>query len=326
MKLGFPDVVRFNALSGPLTDIRRDLSQASTEFVTGRKQNLGRVLGAEAGDYNLVAKALADTETAIDRLTLANNRLSAIAIPLNQIRTQMTDYVVETEALLVDDNFVNSTIKPGAQAQIRQLITSLNSSYAGRSLFSGDNVETPSTVDSDAFFTIVDTALAGATDAASLDTAITAFFAPGGDFDTQVYQGGAGKASEVRLPTGGSVTYDIKADDQAFRNALEGLVRIAYAPVDGQTAFSRQGVDLVRRAEAQLIQHEADVGRQQNLVDTSVERITQEKLILAENEDRLAGADAFEAANRVQALELQLQSAYTMTARISQLSLTNYIR
>lgn len=326
MKIGFPDVVRFNALSGPLADIRRGLTEASTELVTGRKQNLGRVLGAEAGDYNLVAKALGDADTSIDRLTLTNNRLSAIAIPLNQLRSQLTDYVVETDSLLVGDSFSNSTLSSGAKAEIRQVITSLNTSYAGRNLFSGDAAAQPSTVTADEFFTVLDTALAGATDEASLDTAITAFFAPGGDFDTQIYQGGAGNASDVRLPTGGSISYDVKADDQAFRDALEGLVRVAYAPADNQTAFARNGINQIRDAETRLIQLEADVGRQQNLVDSSIEAITQEKLILAENENTFAGADVFEAADRVKALELQLQTAYTITARISQLTLTNYIR
>ncbi|RFB04745.1 flagellin [Parvularcula marina] len=326
MKIGFPDALRFNSLSGPLADIRRDLTQASVELVTGRKQNLGRVLGVEAGDYNIVAKALADADTSIDRLTLSNNRLSATQIPLHQIRTALTDYAVETDSLLVTDEFVNTTISADAKSQIRQIFTSLNSSYAGRNLFSGDSVESAATSTADEFFTAIEASLAGATDAATLDTAIDTFFAPGGDFDTLIYQGGAGFASAVRLPTGGTVSFQLKADDQSFRTALEGLVRVAYAPQEGQVDFAREGVTLVRNAEALLIQHEAELGRQQNLIDNSIDAVNQERLILAETENTFAGADPYEAAALVQNLELQLQTAYTVTARISRLTLTNFVR
>ncbi|MEM9233527.1 MAG: flagellin [Pseudomonadota bacterium] len=324
--MGFPDVLRFSALSGPLADIRRDLTQSSTELVTGRKQELGKVLGAQSGDYSLVAKALADAETSRDRLTLAGNRLSAISIPLKQIREELNSFATQAQTLLINDGFAESTTVQDAQSQIRQILTGLNTSFAGRNLFSGDAVDRAALASADDFFAAIDVALVGATDEASTDAAITAFFAPGGEFDTSIYQGGAGEAASVQLPTGGNIDFSIKADDEAVRTALEGLVRVAYAPDDASPDFALNGIDQIRQAETRLIALESNVGRQQNIIDNTLEAVEQEKTILELTEDSYAGVDAFEAANRVQTLELQLQTAYTVTSRLSRLTLTNFIR
>ena len=65
------------------------------------------------------------------------------------------------------------------------------------------------------------------------------------------------------------------------------------------------------------------------VLEAEVERITVAQnaeisaLTLARNE--IANADPFETASALQAVQLQLETHYQMTARLSQLSLVNFI-
>lgn len=326
MTVGFPDQLRSAILNRPIQDIRRDLATASLEAVTGRKENLAVSLGSRTGEYNLVAKALTDIKAGLDRLTLAESRLSATAVPLKAIRVSVNEFATTAEFTIGNDGFETSDVSQAAREQIEYVMSSLNTDYAGRNLFSGDQVSVSALPDASELFEAIDTALGGATDEASIDAALDAFFADGGTFDTDIYQGGDDEAAAILLSNRGRVNFSVKANDPSIKSALEGLARLAYAQPEASEEYLDGAISDIRKGETGLISLEASLGRKQNRVESEINALYEEQSILKQTEDRYAGVDGFEAATRLNNLELQLEAAYTVTARISQLSLTNYIR
>ena len=273
-----------------------------------------------------MAKALKDIDSGLDRLALAESRLTATSLPLKSIRVSVNDFATTSEFAIGNESFDLAQVSRNAREEIESVMSTLNTDYAGRNLFSGDQVGVSALPDPSAFFDAVDTALAGATDEASINAALDAFFADGGTFDTDIYQGGDEEAASILLSNGGRVTFSVKANDPAIKSALEGLTRLAYAQPDPSDDYLRGAISDIRKGESELITLEASLGRKLNRVDSEISALYEEQGILKETEDRYAGVDGFEAATRLNNLELQLEAAYTVTSRISQLSLTNYIR
>lgn len=325
MTIGFPDIPRQRALNEPIGELRSKLTQASTELVTGRKSDLALSLGSRTGEYNLIAKALADINAGTERLNLTKSRLSATSTVLSQIRESLTQFSVQAQSFFVEGNDLQNVPLKEARNEVSKLLQTLNTSFGGRTLFSGDEVTAKPFISDEQFFAILDPIFGNVDDLATLDGRLTEFFAEGGQFDTEVYLGGNGNAAGVRLPNGGSIEFGFRGDDISVKKALEGLVRIVYAPEDSDASFINNSLKRLFRSEALLIDAEAELGRQQNIVESSIEVSLEQKILLQQSEDALAGVDPYEAATRVQTLETQLQTAYTVTARLSRLTLTNYI-
>ena len=79
-------------------------------------------------------------------------------------------------------------------------------------------------------------------------------------------------------------------------------------------------------AKQGVIQLAADLGSVQNQISTSAEVADKDIFELETARQAIAGVDQYEAASQFSALESQLQSMYTVTARISSLNLTNFLR
>ncbi|MGV6819242.1 MAG: flagellin [Parvularcula sp.] len=324
--LGFPDLIRFATINRNIVNTKIDLTQASNELVTGTKSDLSRVLGGRAGEYNLVTKALADIESGKSRSVLAGNRVSQTGLAIDSIHAAVSNFSVDAVSTLLNNgSYGLAEIKQAAQQQIESTLSHLNSSHAGRSLFAGDDVHGRAVGTADTMISELTTAIGGAVDEPTIDAAITAYFAPGGGFDTSIYEGGAGQAAAVELNSGVTIQYQVKADNAAFRDTLEGLARVYFAPGSTSQSWADGVAQKLNRGLDGMLALRADLGRQENLVDESLDMAEQEKIILNETKTSLDGVDPFEAASRVQALEAQLQSAYTVASRINRLSFTNFI-
>lgn len=323
---GSPDLLRFALFDRVTTSTKTQLTIASQELATGRRFDLVSSLGGQVGEFNLVTKARSDIDAASARLGLANNRLAQIGLAFDTIRTTVDGFAEEAAAQFTLENPVGiDAARSSAISHLGSVISAVNTRHAGRSLFAGDDVNAAAVSDATAVLASVEAAIGGATDAATIDAAIATFFGAGGGFETSVYQGGTGRAASVVLPNGAQIDYNETATAQPFKDVLEGLVRIIFAPSDADGAWGATAASKLNAGTGGLIEVRANVGRQQTIIDNAVDVGEQEKLTLNQLEDTLVGVDAFEAAARVQRLEIQLEAAFTVTARLSQLTFANFI-
>ncbi|WOI52702.1 flagellin [Parvularcula sp. LCG005] len=323
----YPDAGRLSSFYRVVNLAREQLAQASTEMVTGQKANPSRALADRVGEYNLVSKALVDIDAAKGRLGLAENRLAQTSVSLDSVRSVLDGFSTEAVQNLLQTGEVGRTqTQATARSNIEAVMTFLNTRHGGRSLFAGDEVSNDAMAKPAALLAGLEAAIGSATDAATINTAIADYFAPGGGFETDIYEGGSGFAASVELSNGSVVDYGIRADDQAFKDTLEGLARLAFIPDGVDFDWAEQAVQQLGRGESAVVALQADIGRQQRMIEENLDINAQEKIILTETSDNLIGVDALEAATRVQTLEAQLEAAYTVTARLARLTFTDYIR
>ncbi|MBB4659617.1 flagellin [Parvularcula dongshanensis] len=327
--VGLPDALFLGSLHRTSTRLRTELSRASAEMVSGERQDLSRTLGARAGELALVNKALGDVDASASRMALAQNRLRLAGDAVGTVREMIDGYGARalTDVTLGGAAGLIETSNT-ARALLSQTVTTLNVQHGGRTLFAGDATDGRALADAGAILDSVRAELTGAADAAELDARLTAFFAEGGGFDTQVYMGGTGSAGGVALSDGSVVPFAARADSQAVRNTIEGLVRLALGPElgEGGVEWTRAAAGKLEAAGQGLVAEAAANGLAANRLDAEAEAKAAERLVLTATRESLAGRDAFEAAAEVQRLEAQLEAAYTVTARLSRLSFTDYMR
>ena len=145
-----------------------------------------------------------------------------------------------------------------------------------------------------------------------------------------IYRGGQGDAPEVELAADARLSYSVRGDDPKIRDLLFSLARVAVAADEADP--SAMLADLQSAAEGLIAAQDgmtelrAEVGQNQARIENAEARAQAERSSFVQARNALVGRDPYEAATRITELETQLQSVYAMTARLSNLSLLNFLR
>lgn len=330
----FPDVLKFGSLQARSTEIRRELSDAQLELTTGfrsDKKTIQQVNG-RIGDAQLLRREINQFDRksqsfalGLGRASIAQNSLSLILDSVGSIPEDLRS------ASLRDDQRRIDVTALEARSSIETVYASLNAQYGRRFLFAGDQTNRAPMVNSDQLITDVEAIVAGAATAADAETALDTYFGAGGTFETALYRGGAGQAATVELSENERVGVESKADEQAFRDVLRGLAVSAAAgaanftdDAERDTLLLDASTDLVAGIEGVSVLI-ARTGLTENRISGAQARLASEEAIITEAYLELVGEDPFVAAGRVQELETQLQTTFTVTARLSRLNFTNFI-
>lgn len=336
------------SLRSVVSNLQTDLARSQKEMTTGVHADLGATLGVRATR----SFSLAGTRDAIDALRGANKLVNA------RLDTSQS----ALDSLLADARNMRATLlaaqndggqKEAIIAQARQglstLIAKLNSGDGEAFLFGGISSDRPPVAN---YF-----ASPSAPNKQALDAAFVAAFGFGqGDpavssltqAQLESFLGGA--YQNLFSDSGWRATWS-SASDQPLQSQI-GLARIidssvtanepalqklaaAYVMISdlGAETMNRQTYGaLLRNATATvdaaiglLTKAQARVGVMQEEVRNASETMgVQSNTILLQLQD-IEGVDQTEAAARVNGLMIQIEAAYTLTSRISQLSLTKYL-
>ena len=260
---------------------------------------------------------LSTTQAALSNL---DTQRGALADPLILITNESTDLQINVAARSSRDQF-------------DALIQTLNTRLGDKSLFSGAAVNSAAFTSPDVIITDIVTQIGGATDTATIVATIDTWFDdPAGGFATVAYTGDTGDHVFRRLDNTTQVKLDARADDPGIKAVLKGAVYASVASeiggLDKQTKAEllfEGGVQLQSAAS-----HLAQVQGRLGYVEGEVERLSAEQsseqsaLNIARN--LMTQADPFETATELQAIQTQLETHYAMTARLSRLSLAEYLR
>lgn len=218
-----------------------------------------------------------------------------------------------------------------ARADLDATIGLLNTRYAGEFVFSGARPDQRPVADAAVLLAEVGAAVTGLTDMQDIIAAVDAFFdapAGGGGYLDRAYLGGAEGPGPVSVSPERSIDNDLTAASRPFRDLLKGLTLAALAAegVVGTTAVERlaaaqaagartlaasDGLTHARSAQG-ILEETVELARMRNTAETS-------SLQIARN--RIVSADPYETAAALSEAQVQLESLYAITARLSQLSL-----
>lgn len=332
---GIPDIISFTRLTQATHQLKARMTTVSEEAVTGRHADIAGATGARIGEAHLLKKGLDDIQSRISLYGVVSARIDTMITSLDGVRSAIGD--IPADATTIAQTGSPNAMKPiasSAKSGIQSIFTMLNVGQGGRTLFSGDATQTTPLENVDQLIEDVRALVTANPAPADLEAALDTYFDdPAGGFRTDIYKGGDFDASSLKLSNGAMLQYGARADDQGVRDTLRGLAVLAAAP-DSPNTFG--GTDYretignaaaaVERGREGILNAEARLGTAAQAIERAKETDEQERTILSAAYQSLVGRDQYEAAAELKQIEAQLEASYTLTARLSNLKLTNFLR
>lgn len=221
-----------------------------------------------------------------------------------------------------------------AASKFATIVSALNTQNAGRALFAGDNVTGSALADPETLIADLVTATAAATDATSIEAAINTWFdTVGGGFETTGYVGSTTDLEAFRVGPELQADVALRADNQTFRDLMKGYAMAAMIAEGALPGNASKRAQLLTAAGERLVaandsltNTRSALGVSENVIETELTRNKAEASALEILQSQLISADPYRTATDIKTAEIQLQSLYTLTARLSSLSLVQYLK
>ncbi|MEL6642560.1 MAG: flagellin [Pseudomonadota bacterium] len=311
-----------------------DLQRLAQEVASGRKSELRN---PTTGDFG----ALAGIESALARLDSFTRVAMETAVEYDAAQRALER--IERDGQQLAGNLlltasapqpatVDAVASEGAQV-FEAAISTLNTAVGGRSLFAGTGTDGPALDSAAQILTDLQTATAGAATAEDLRDAVALWFAPGGGFETGAYLGQPAAADGKRLSPESAVDPLPLANDPAIAGFLSGAALGALldagaltGQADARAEAARLAGDQILGATPGFVTLRASVGTAEEGIARATQALAAEEAALEIARSDLVAVDPFEAASELETVRAQLETKYLLTARLSQLSLSNFLR
>ena len=328
------DLARGLQLRSDQARIQSDLLRLSNELSTGQKSKIGT---AVAGDFGPLVGLDADLrrldgyDTTVTEAALLT---SAAQAGLERVQTSATD--LASNLILVQNSTNPNTVDAlGAEAKqaFEAMISALNQTVGDKTIFAGVATDAPALAQADVILGALSTAVSAETTAADVEAIVEAWFAPGGDFETIAYLGATDARAPIRLNDDADVVFGASANDTELREVLKSVATAALleegvllgAPEERAELAGNSG-QAILTAETGLIDLRSRIGRAEESIDVAKAQNQARRSALDIARSEIVTADPFTTAAELEATQFQLEALYTVTARLSQLTLTKFLR
>jgi flagellar hook-associated protein 3 FlgL len=314
--------------------LKEDLQRLTGELSTGRTADLR---ATARGDL----RPLASFERSITLLASFRTSNAEAALFAEVVQKALGDIQSGAETLSATALLARTSAVPAqldavgreAVQQFEAAVARLNLQSAGRSVFAGLASDGPALRPGAEILDALETAVAGAATAADVGTALDTWFAPGGGFETFAYIGSPDPLRPFRISPGESVDLPVTALAPAVRDTLRGLAMSALldrgvlaASVQERATLAGSSGEALIAARDGLVSLRGIVGDAEASVERARVRNETESAAAERARATIIEADPFQAATELQAVQGQLETLYAITARLSGLSLTNFLR
>ena len=333
-EFGFPAQPRQTMLATLISGLRRDSDSARIETVTGRQSDVKRKLDGRITEVLQIEKSIRDIEAYADAIALTQSRTNVMQKSLEQITDVGQLLADQAEILRVNGTDQNiETLSLQARSLLDSVVSALNVDFGGRALFAGDDAGGVALASAQQIYDTATTLLEGSTTSASAIAALeSGFLGAGGDYDTTLYVGGSGGAPASDVANGERVNYGVKADEEPIRRLIMNIAAMA-AAYDPENAIPddqrRDVLDFAAQDLRQGISEVIGIRGRLGVAEARIEDIrvknTASVAALTTSYNELTAVDGYESALRLTELENQLETAFATTARLSRLSLTQFL-
>lgn len=326
-----------------------EIQKLQEEVVTGRFADIGLSLGAKTSTSVSHHRDVQRLETIQDSNALVTQRLSTSQLSL----AAMSDAAQQMlEAFIVangtDDEPKLNVMRRDVEASLELFTSSINTSVNGEYLFSGINTDVkpvddylePGSGAKAAFdtlflghfgFTQDDPAAAGIT-TAQMDNFIDNVLEPefmGPNWNTN-WSSASDTNISSRIRTNEVVDSSANANGTGMRSfALAAIIGIELmdSPISSEVRASvnENAIEYAGQAVTGIDNERSNLGVSENRVAKANEAIEAQVRIMKLHLNDIEGVDGYEASTRMQSLLTQVETSYTLTARIQQLNLMNYL-
>lgn len=330
--IGLPDLLTAGRLSQGLGAVNLDLARVAEELSSGLRTDLVEAAGGDPTRLYVIERDLALNDTYQTTIDVATSRAEVTQSALSRVQdASATVGVPLLTAVERNDLDAAELIGREARSAFDSAIAALNARVGDRTLFSG--AATTSQAMAAASDMLADIALrtAGATDAASLVAAVDEYFDDPAGFAATGYLGSIIDAPAAEISEGERLSFAVRGDNEAIVATLSALaVSVAASEstlgADARKAAFREAGQRGIEATASVISLRSDLGLAEARLEEASVAVEAARLFLEQGRSSLRARDPFEAATEFSALETQLQTMFSVTARLSSLSLNNFLR
>ncbi len=315
------------------TDLKADLQRLTSELSSGNAADLGKHVG---GDY----APLAGIDSSLSRLQGYKSATSEAALlsgSMQSVLGTVENMSSKLAPLLLAASSAGSTthvssVAGEARQKLGTAVALFNTDVSGRALFAGMATDRNAIVDVDTLLATLDTEIIGATSAQDIDARVTAWFNSASGYSAVGYLGDA-PLSPLAIAAGETADLGFTAADPGIRDTLKGLAMASLLD-RGALAGDTQGrADLARRAGESLVSSQssrtdlaARLGTVEGQIEAASTRNSAETSSLQIARNGITGVDPYETASKLEATRQQIEMLYSLTSRISRLSLVDYLR
>ncbi|WP_204112688.1 flagellin [Shimia biformata] len=316
-------------------EMKRQLGDLTAEMASGRRSDLANPL---TGDYTY----LSDIERSLQLLAGFSNSTREAALLTDAMQNvlelvQTTTTELGRNTLTVAGSQLTTGYEIASQRGVedfRTLVSALNTTQAGRSLFGGTATGRNALAPADEILAELRAVTSGLMTPGDVVAAVDDWFhAAGGGFETVGYIGATDNLSPAQVSGDTWVNLDLRADDGRLRNVLRdtALIALASDPVVGfstlvQTEVLKTGAEGLIANQADLTQMRAGVGNAQERIEHARVRNEAERTASEMARTELIAIDPYDTATRLENVQTQLESLYAVTARMSRMSLLDFLR
>jgi len=317
------------------TQLKADIQRFAKEMTAGLTTDVSKTVKGDFLPLSEIERSL----TVLSSFERANTEAALYASTMQTSLETLQDITHTVGPILLQASNARQpslieTAAGDAKQKFIATVSTLNTQIAGRNLFSGAATDSKSLASAESILTALQTAIAGKTTTAEVWTAVNTWFdAPGGGFESSAYIGSDIGVSSFQIGTNDQAALDIKANHSAFRETLKGLAVAALVSEgalsgdpDEQFSLIESAGEHLLGAEGGLVALRAHVGFVEAQIENASAQNVAEKSAMEVAWNSLIGVDEFDAAARLQAAQSQLETLYTLTARISRLTLADYLR
>jgi flagellar hook-associated protein 3 FlgL len=331
----FGDMAQYQTLRRQGANLRADMARLTSELASGKFADKGRALGGDFSTLADITRGLRLNDAFRTSISNAAITASGRQTALDRVASEMEGFGASLIAIAgTDDSGGLSLDLTNANDRFSTAVNALNTRIAGQSLFSADLPDIAPLAAGADILAELKTATSGVTDAATFQAIVDAWFDDaGGGYETFAWQGGDGPAPSVRISESEVAEIAVTALDPTIRDSLKGLALAALAADRTLGLDTEQKTELIKSAAFQILDSEpelvalrARLGAEEARVEEA--RVSSETARSAMELEygRLLDADPYRTATELEAVNVQLESLYILTARMSRLSLTEFLR
>jgi flagellar hook-associated protein 3 FlgL len=334
-----------------------NLQKAAQEMTTGRKVDVYSDLGPMAAVTLSLRTTELQTQAYMTSNGVLSSKIEAMMTAVDSVRESVSGIFQNVSVNASRQTAESQTLQLEAQNALKTIISTMNLSYNGDFLFSGISSEKAAlqsweTANPDTMYSpkavlqsIVGSGPANTTDAAAMiadiDSVFNSSYAtdPNINFEATFYNGkpeldGSGNANvrvSARIESNRVLDYGVQANDDAFKGLYKGLAMLASVDVskfqDENTykVWMQSAADALSSGISKALTTSTRMGFYLQIIEDTKIRQADLSFIYKTRINNFESVDPYEAATRVKSLETQLQASYSISARLSNLTILNYL-
>ena len=276
------------------------LADLQTEISSGMKSQTFQGLNGDVEAYTQVTSELSRATQYSTNNTLNVSKLNTADATLSTI----TDIADQMKTMMVSANgatIATSNIPQAMGDLITSLQSQLNVTFGGAYMFGGTN-----------------------TTAAPVTTAGLNTITPG--VPTNTYYSGSQTDATLRADDTTTMAFPVRADDPAFQKIFAAAKLAVQAASTNNTSLMETAQQMVEDVQSDLIALRSSLGSTVDNIQAVSTRLTQQTTYWQQLSDGDAKTDIVAASTQVSSYQAILQATFQVYARLSSLSLVDYLK